>query len=212
MVVEFLAEAGEGADPEHADGAGVSVHALRDLVVRKVFEVPQHQHGPVILREPFKHLSEPELPFVTQGGVVGGCGWSRNQIAQPQGGVGEFLFEGDFACQVAFLRSLISPHLVGQHMPENPSKPGRQFGFARAAKSWEIADRGNEGLLDDVGGIEFGAEMGVGLGAGENFEPGLEVAEDRLDGGGLSGVGRGDQGSEGFRCHDQGDASPARER
>lgn len=207
-MVEFLAEPGQGADPEHSDGARVSVHALRDFVVRKFLEVSKHEHGPIILRELFEQAGEVEFTFVTQEGPVRGGVRSGNKIAQSQGGVGEFLVEGDFTCQVAFLRSLVAAHFVGQHVAKDPAQPGCQLRFAGSAKTVKVPDGPEERLLDDVGGIEFGTEAGLGLRAGENLEPGFEVAQERFGGGGLSRARRGDQGGKGFRGHDVDCAAP----
>ena len=68
---KFVAETGEGADPEHSDGAWGAVHAAGDFVVGEVLEVAEEDDFAVIVGEAGECFGEAELVFEAGGAALG---------------------------------------------------------------------------------------------------------------------------------------------
>ena len=95
------------------------------------------------------------------------------------------MFEGDFAVQVAFLGSGVAADLVGEDVSEDLAEPGHELGLGAAPEFGEVSAGFEEGLLDDVGGVELGLEAVVDAEAGEDAEPGFEGGEGLSASGGI---------------------------
>lgn len=171
----------------------MAVHPSRDLLVPEAFEMPKHQYRAVILRQPVQHACEQEFAFVAGRRLSRGGGVGRQQITKSLRDVGEVLIEGDLTIEVALLRAVVAANLVGEDVTEDLTQPGRAFAGGAAAESWQVAVSLDEGLLDDVGGIELGAEPAFDLRLREQSQPGLEMPEQLIRRLGLPGPGGGDE-------------------
>lgn len=182
----FLSQAGESSNPKHADRAGVASEALGDLVVGEIFEVSQHDDLPVIVRESFQGGGQQELLFVADQGIGGRGGIGGQEAAEAIRRLGELLVEGDFAVEVTFLSAAVASDFVREDVGEDLAQPGGEFGPGAAAELGKIACGFQQGLLDDIRGIELGLETRLELGSGQEPEPGLVMGEQPVGGEGVS--------------------------
>ncbi len=85
--------------------------------------------------------------------------------------------------------------LVQQDVREDLPQPRSQLGLGAAAELGEITHGFEQGLLDDVGGIELRAKSRVDLQAGKKAEPGAVTLEgsygDRIEAGALIWIAHG---------------------
>ncbi len=199
VLFRLQAKSGQCANPEHPDGAGLAVPSTRDFVVGQSLDVPQDEDVAVVGREAVEDPGQGELAVRLRGLPAGGGVRGGKEVAEPLGNGGEILVEGDFALEITLLGADVAADFVGECARQDASQPRHEFAFAGALKLGEIADRVNQGLLDDVGRIELRLEPALDLGSRDATEPGFESAKEFVRGGQRTGVDGGDAVMEGRR-------------
>jgi hypothetical protein len=180
-MLDLLPEARETAHPKHPHGTRISVQAFGDFIVGKPFQVSQDNNFPIILRQWLQRLGEENLALVLDQHLARRCACSGEDVAKPFGGVSELLIKRDLVLQVAFLCAAITADFVGEGVRQNLSQPGGQFCFRGAAKLRQGSYRFEHRLLNDVRGIELGAEVALHLNLRQQPEPRLEMPEKLVD-------------------------------